>query len=142
MTKKQHHPGMLIVTVLMVLCTAFIMASAYATFVTNHLPFALGHVPNGLKTYPAETGVLLVILAALMTTADFYCLRVLYAHTENDRAMCNGFCFAAWLVGLAVFMYGLSTQALTWAYFFALTLPPFICWLATSPKISVAGDAW
>lgn len=140
--KQQHHPGMLIITVVMILCTAFTIAAAYTTIATNHMPFALGHVPNHLRTYPIESGIMLSALAALLVAADIYCLRVLYVHGEHDRAVCNGLCFAAWLVALAVFMYGMYTQALTWVYFFALTLPPFACWLATSPRISIAGDAW
>lgn len=141
--ERKHHPGMVAVTTIMILCTAFVIASAFWTFATHHMPFALQHVPNGLATYPAETGVMLCALGAVLVAADIYCLKMLYTPSERTRTICNYLCFAAWLIGLAVFMYGMSTQALTWLYFFGLTLPPIAGWLATAPKmLSVAGDQW
>lgn len=136
----KRHPAMWIITIIMVLCTIYVLSASAQTFSTDRMPFDMSI--ESKYTYPLEIAVMLLILTGIMAVADFYCFRFLFAYTERNRSVCNNWCFAAWIMGLLIFVYGFTSFGGTWAYFLAVTLPPLITWFITSPKIQIAGDSW
>ena len=140
MTAKSHHTGIVILTAIMIGVTAFVFASAATTIFTNHMPFGIEQLDT--PTYPLEMAISLLILGAVMGAADIACIRFIYHPTEAARNLSNNLCFAAWLVALGVFIYGLTTETTTVMYFLLLTLPPMLLWFQTSPSTAVEGDAW
>lgn len=134
---KNNRTLLVVMTVCMLAITVVSVLSGIYALSTHSLPLDMKYVS---WANPTEVGVILIILAGLLITADLGLLS--YLMGRKYRAVANIASFAAWVCALLVFVWGTTSVGAEWMLFFVLTLPPLITWIITGPSLEKAGDAW